>query len=118
MAEKTTHPMLRPASRLALASHLSLLMIVTIWNTWVAPPQAYPRVLAILALGLPLLLILRGLLHNKSDSYHAACLLALIYLTLGISNIAGGTHLYGWLQTIGSIALFTGSALSIKFIVR
>ncbi len=110
--------MFRRASWLALTSHLFLIAVVTVWNSWIAPPQAYPRALALLALGLPLLLILRGLLRNKSDSYHAACLLALVYLALGIANIAGGARVYGWLQTLGSAALFAGSALSIKFIAR
>ena len=116
--ERTTQATLRIASRLALTAHLFLLTTVTVWNTWIAPPQAYPRIVAIIALGLPLLLILRGMLRNKPDSYHLACILALIYLALGITNIAGGARLYGWLQTFGSVALFAGSALSIKFASR
>lgn len=109
---------LRAASRTALGGHLLLLVTVVAWHAWFSPPQALPRVLPIIALGAPLVLVLRGLLRNNPGSHHASCLIALVYFALGVTNIAGGDGAYGWLQTLASTAWFAGSALSLKHLNR
>lgn len=100
---------------LAIVGHLFLLSVITVWNIWVDPSQVVPRILPVIALGVPLLLFLRGLLRRSSKAYQLSCLAAMVYLALGITNIAGGDEWYGGLQLFGSVLWFTGSVLSLKF---
>lgn len=98
----------------ALFGYLALLSVLVVWNAWVEPPENLPRLLPILALGLPLLLVLRGLLRRSRKIYQLAALLAIIYFTLGLTDVAAGDLLYGWIQTIAALIWFIGLLLYLR----
>ncbi|MBC6413803.1 MAG: DUF2069 domain-containing protein [Chromatiales bacterium] len=98
----------------SLASYLTLLSVLVLWNALIEPPEKIPRVLPILALGLPLLMVLRGLLHARRRSCQLSTLLALVYFSLGLIDIAGGALLYGWLQTIAATLWFVSLLVYLK----
>jgi len=97
-----------------LLAYLALLGVLVVWNAWIDPPENIPRILPILALGVPLLLMLRGLLHGRRRSCQLAALLALVYFTLGLIDIAAGITLYGWLQTIAATTWFVALLFYLK----
>ena len=98
----------------SLAAYLTLLSVLVAWNAWIDPPEKIPRGIPLLALGLPLLLVLRGQLHGRSRSCQIAALLALVYFSLGLIDIAAGVVLYGWLQTIAAAVWFVGLLVYLK----
>lgn len=98
----------------SLVAYLTLLGTLVTWNAWIDPPDKIPRILPILALGLPLLLVLRGLLHGRRKSCQLSALLALVYFSLGLIDIAGGTILYGWLQTVAATVWFIALLIYLK----
>ena len=98
----------------SLLAYLMLLAVLVAWNAWIDPPEKIPRILPILALGLPLLMVLRGLLQKRRRSCQLSTLLALVYFSLGLIDIAGGILLYGWLQTIAATVWFIGLLIYLK----
>ena len=98
----------------SLAAYLMLLSVLIAWNAWIDPPERIPRMIPMLALGLPLLLVLRGLLHGRRKTHQLAALLALVYFSLGLIDIAAGVVLYGWLQTVAATVWFVALLLYLK----
>lgn len=104
---------------LALAGFLGLLLLILIWTTWIAPPEIVPVWLALIVLVMPLLFPLRGMLHGRRYTHAWSSLLALAYITLGITiGAAAEDRLYGLLMTGTSLAWFTGSLLFVKLDAR
>ena len=99
---------------ISLAAYLMLLGVLVVWNAWIEPPANIPRLVPLLVLGLPLLAVLRGLLHGRSKTCQLAALLALVYFSLGLVDIAAGVVLYGWLQTIAAALWFGGLMVYLK----
>ena len=98
----------------SLAAYLMLLSVLVAWNAWIDPPESIPRMIPLLLLGLPLLAVLRGLLHGRSKSCQLAALLALVYFSLGLIDIAAGVILYGWLQTVAATVWFVALLVYLK----
>lgn len=65
---------------LALVGYFGTFALIIAWYAWLSPPQRLPVYLALLALGTPLLLPLRGLLHGRPYTYAWSLFLALGYL--------------------------------------
>ncbi|HEY9199896.1 MAG TPA: DUF2069 domain-containing protein [Gammaproteobacteria bacterium] len=65
---------------LALTGYFGTFALIVIWYGWLSPPVGLPIYLALLALGTPLLLPLRGLLHGRPYTYAWSLFLALGYL--------------------------------------
>ena len=97
-----------------LSAYLMLLSVLVAWNAGIAPPEKKPRIVPLLELGLPLLVILRGQLHGRRRNCQLSALLALIYFSLGLIDIAGGDILYGWLQTIAALVWFVALLVYLK----
>ena len=59
----------------------------------------------------PLLLPLRGLLHDRPRSYFWFNLIVLVYFAGGIAGAyaSGGTNLIAWSQIVASVGGFTAS---------
>lgn len=111
--------MITLARALALAGFLGLLVLILVWTTWIAPPEIVPVSLALVVLVLPLLFPLRGMLHGRRYTHAWASLLALAYITLGITiGAAAEDRLYGLLMTVASLAWFAGSLLFVKLDAR
>lgn len=64
---------------LALAGYFGTFALIIAWYGWLSPPQRLPVYIALLALGAPLLLPLRGLLHGRRYTYAWSLFLALGY---------------------------------------
>ena len=104
----------RNAPTIALVGHFLLFISIVVWNAWIDPPQTLPRILPIVLLGLPLLIVLPGLLKQKSSALYASSLLALVYFSIGVTNVASDQITYGALQVAGSTLWFCGLVLSKK----
>ncbi|MFN2330007.1 MAG: DUF2069 domain-containing protein [Chromatocurvus sp.] len=65
---------------LALAGYAGTFALIVAWYGWLSPPQNLPVYIALLALGTPLLLPLRGLLHGRPYTYAWSLFLAIGYM--------------------------------------
>jgi uncharacterized membrane protein len=68
----------------ALVAYFSLLALLIAWYGWLAPSERLPRSVMLLVSGLPLLLLVRGVIHGRIKSHALASLLSLAYLAHGI----------------------------------
>ncbi|MBI5041176.1 MAG: DUF2069 domain-containing protein [Gammaproteobacteria bacterium] len=64
---------------LVLTGYFGTFILIVAWYGWLSPPVRLPAYLALLALGAPLLLPLRGLLHGRPYTYAWSLFLALGY---------------------------------------
>lgn len=64
---------------LALTGYFGTFALIVAWYGWLSPPERLPAYIALLALGTPLLLPLRGLLHGRRYTYAWSLFLALAY---------------------------------------
>jgi uncharacterized membrane protein len=68
---------------LLLTGYFGIMLLLPAWYGWLAPPQLIPPKLALLLLGLPLFLPLRGLLHARRYTVAWSLFLSLLYLAHG-----------------------------------
>ena len=78
-----------------------------LWWGWLADDGA-PRSLLIVLCAGPLLLPLRGLLHDRPRSYFWLDLLALGYFAGGVAGVgvSGGVNAAAWVQVVASVGGF------------
>lgn len=69
---------------LTLVGYLGIMALLVAWYGWLAPPQVLSAAVVIATLGLPLFLVLRGLLHARPRTVAWSLFLSLFYLTHGI----------------------------------
>ena len=103
---------------LTLVGHLGLLALILAWFTWIAPPATMPRAFPIIALAVPLLFPLRGLLHGRRYTHQWASFLSMPYFAVGIDawfNAAAGQAWLGALTVLLSLALFVGTVLYARY---
>ncbi|WP_018876912.1 DUF2069 domain-containing protein [Thioalkalivibrio sp. ALE31] len=111
--------MILAARALALVAYLALIGLILVWTTWIDQPEIVPVSLALVTLVLPLLFPLRGMLHGRRYTHAWSSLLALAYVTLGITLAAAAdARLYGLLMTAASLAWFAGCLLYVKLDAR
>ena len=111
--------MILAARALALIAYFGLLGVILIWTTWIDPPEIVPIAVALVVLVLPLMFPLRGMLHGRRYTHAWSSLLALAYITLGITLAAAAdARLYGVLMTTASLAWFAGCLLFVKLDAR
>lgn len=60
------------------------MVLLVAWYGWLAPPQVLSAPVVIATLGLPLFLVLRGLLHARPRTVAWSLFLSLLYFTHGI----------------------------------
>jgi uncharacterized membrane protein len=107
------------ARGLALISYLALLGLILVWTTWIDPPQVVSISVALVILVLPLMFPLRGMLHGRRYTHAWSSLLALAYITIGITlGAAAEDRLYGVLITGASLAWFIGCLAYVKLDAR
>ena len=70
--------------RLALVSYFALLVLLSLWFTWIAPSKIFPTSLVIFFGIGPLLFPLRGLLYGKTYTYAWSSFLILAYFIHGV----------------------------------
>ena len=100
-----------------LTGYFGLLILIVLWNGWLSPPVHFPRSLAILFLGGPLLLPLRGLLHGRPYTFAWASYLALFYLILGVVNLIAspGERLLATMQIFSSLMMYLGAIFFARY---
>lgn len=104
---------------MALLGWFGLFATLLVFTGWLQPPEALPRSLALALLLVPLLFPLRGILHARRYTHAWASLLALAYITLGVTLASvASDRLYGVLVTVFSLAWFTGCLLFVKLDAR
>jgi uncharacterized membrane protein len=72
---------------LALTGYFGTFILIVVWYGWLSPPTRLPAIYALLALGTPLLLPLRGLLHGRPYTYAWSLFLALGYATHALIEV-------------------------------
>lgn len=93
-----------------LIGYFGLLLLITSWNAFIAPPERVPRALLLIILLLPLLFPLRGLLHARAYTHAWASFVALIYFVLGVwHSAAAEERAYGLGLVVFSLAFFLGT---------
>ena len=93
-----------------LIGYFGLLGLLLNWHTWMSPPETVPRVFLIVALVVPLLFPMRGLLHERAYTHAWTSFLSLGYFALGIDVVytVEVDRVLGGLQIVFSVLLFVG----------
>lgn len=100
---------LKLSNILTLASLFGLLLLIVIWNGWLATLQNVPRSLEIAIFCIPLLFFMRGILYGRRGTHVAAMVLAFFYFLTGIWHvIEPADRIYGVLMIILSLGLYLG----------
>ena len=68
---------------LTLGGYFGIMLLLPLWYGWLAPPSLLPAQFALLMLGVPLFLPLRGLLHARRYTIAWSLFLSLLYFTHG-----------------------------------
>ena len=66
-----------------LGGYFGIMLLLPLWYGWLAPPGLLPAQLALVLLGAPLFLPLRGLLHGRRYTVAWSLFLSLLYFTHG-----------------------------------
>lgn len=104
------------ARALTLTGYFGLLGLLLCWNAWLSPPEHLPVALVLIALVVPLLFPLRGLLHGKPYTHSWVTFLAIFYLMLGLGEaVAGPTERsLAILEVIFSLMLLAGASWYVR----
>lgn len=103
---------------LTLIGHLGLLALILNWFIWISPPSTVPRAFPIIALAVPLLFPLRGLLHGRRYTHQWTSFLSMAYFALGIdawANAAAGAAWLGATTVLLSLLLFVGTVVYARY---
>jgi uncharacterized membrane protein len=105
------------AYSVALGGYFSLLALLLLWPTVLAPVQRLPVALLLMVSLLPLMLPLRGLLHGRPSACTWAAYLSLFYFVHGVLEVAASPEqrLLGSIEIIGSLLLFFGAVFYVRF---
>ncbi len=105
---------------LALAGYCALLGLLLAHFSVIAPPERTPVSIALAVATLPLLLPLRGLLHERSYTHAWTSVLALPYFVFAVDRIAAAAQplWLGWAELVASLALFAGAVGYVQFRAR
>lgn len=96
-----------------LAAWLALFALQLAWWAWLAPPAEVPRLVPVVVFAGPLLIVLRGLLHERPRAHFWFAVLVLPYFAVGVAAAyaAAGMHWLAWTQVCLSVAAFTAAFL-------
>ncbi len=110
-------PRTRLARIICLSSYFGLICLMTVWYAWIAPPQHFPVSLMLLIVVLPLLLGIRGILHERLYTHAWISLLALAYLAHGAveSYSSPDTRYLAIAEILLSIGLTLGAGFYVRF---
>jgi len=105
---------------LALLGYFGLLILLSAWTIYLAPPTIFPISIVLLFYVGPLLIPLRGLLHGKLYTHAWVHFMALFYFTIGVMVAAGNEaeRIYAIAQILFSIMMFIGSMMYVRFKAR
>lgn len=94
---------------LSVLSLLGMMLLVIIWNGWLATEQTVPRSFEIGVFCIPLVLFLRGILNGKRAMHVALMVLAFFYFMAGVSFVVTpDERCYGVIMTVLSLGMYLG----------
>ena len=100
-------------------SLLGLIALIIIWNGWLSPVQHIPKSLEMILLLAPLLFFMRGILHERYNSYVQVTFPALFYFLLGIWYAVSPQEMaYGLIMTLFSTLLYLGGFFSARQLMK
>ena len=101
----------------ALTGYFGLLILLLNWHTWLSPPTLVPRALLLIALLIPLLFPMRGLLHARPYTHAWTSFLSLFYFAIGVDIVYTSEvdRTLGALQIVFSVLLFFGCVFYPKY---
>ena len=100
---------LRYSYFLSVLSLLGMMILVIVWNGWLATEQSVPRSFEIAVFCIPLVLFLRGILNGKRAMHVALMVLAFFYFMAGISFVVTpDERAYGIVMTLLSLGMYLG----------
>ena len=108
----------RVGRALTLTGYLGLLALILNWFAWIAPPERVPRAFPMIALAVPLLFPLRGILHGRRYTHLWTGFLSMAYVAIGIdawANAAPGTAWLGATMTVLATLLFVGTVVYARY---
>ena len=98
---------LRYSYLLSVLSLLGMMLLVIIWNGWLATVQTVPRSFEIAVFCIPLVLFLRGILNGKRAMHVALMVLAFFYFMAGVSFVVTpDERAYGVMMTALSLGMY------------
>ena len=103
---------------MTLAGYFALLALILNWFTWIAPPERVPRAFPLIALAVPLLFPLRGILHGRRYTHLWTGFLSMVYVAVGIDaafNAAPGTTWLGTVMALSATLLFVGTVVYARY---
>lgn len=108
--------MRRALHNLMVTTLLGLIILLTAWMTWLAPPPGSLVAPFLLLLAGPLLVPLRGLLHGRRYTAAWTSLLALFYFAHGVAAMGtpGTARTLGAIEVALSLTLFVSCLLYIR----
>lgn len=97
-----------------------LMAAITVFNTLIAPAgQRQPSWVVCVALLLPLLIMLPGILRARISSFAWLGFISLLYFAQAvIAVMSSAPRLIDWLHLLDSIALFVGALLFVRWRAR
>lgn len=104
------------ARSISLLSYFGLILLMTVWYGWLAPPSHFPISLMLLLVVLPLLCGIRGILHARLYTHAWISLLALAYIAHGAVEAYSSPE-QRWLA-MTELALGVGLTLGAGFFVK
>jgi len=100
---------LKKSYALSVLSLVGLLVLIIVWNGWLATEQNIPRSVEIAAFCIPLLFFWRGTLNGKRGTHVALMVVAFFYFLAGIWHIIDPSErLYGVAMVVLSLGLYLG----------
>lgn len=105
---------------LALLGYFGLLILLSVWTVYLAPPTIFPISIVLLFYVGPLLIPMRGLLHGKLYTHAWVHFMALFYFIVGVMVAAGNAaeRNYALAQVAFSILMFVGSMMYVRVKAR
>ncbi|MBT3197671.1 MAG: DUF2069 domain-containing protein [Gammaproteobacteria bacterium] len=104
--------------QITLGSYFALLLHLLLWITWLGPSHYFPTAMVLIAMLVPLLLPLRGLLHGNPYTHAWSGFLALFYFIHGVGDffINPPERLYSGIEIFLSLSFFFSAAFYARFV--
>lgn len=100
---------IKKAYALSVLSMIGLLVLIIVWNGWLAKEQGVPVSFELAIFCLPLLFFLRGTLNGKRGTHVTLMVLAFFYFLAGIWHIVEPSERnYGVAMVALSFGLYLG----------
>ncbi len=109
-----------PLRQIALAAYFALVVLVVLWEAWLAPSPYAPAAFWLTLKLLPLLLLLPGLWRDRTKTHVLASLVMLLYFTEGVvlawahraeALTSASVRTLAWVEIALALALFFGASL-------